>query len=101
MKHGQPDNEAQQMPAAPLTLEGFAVLHQMFRIRRQGWRELDPGAQGRALAEAENLFEQMRRRTDGESALFSELGHKGDLMIVHFRRSFDELNQAENAIGSL
>ena len=31
----------------------------------------------------------------GQSAVFSLLGHKGDLIIVHFRRSFDELNQAE------
>lgn len=101
MKRGQTEKEMQQMPAAPLTLEGFAVLHQMFRIRRQGWRELDPGAQNRAAAEAEALFQQMRRREDGESALFSELGHKGDLLIIHFRRSFDELNHAESAIASL
>src|SRR5207249_11129418 len=29
------------------------------------------------------------------SALFSLLGHKWDLMIVHFRRTLDELNDAE------
>ncbi len=89
------------MPATPLTLEGFAVLHQMFRIRRRLWRSLDSTAQARAVAEASALFGEMSRREDGESALFSELGHKGDLLIVHFRRTFDELNQAEIATANL
>ena len=31
----------------------------------------------------------------GQSAVYSMLGHKGDLMLVHFRDSFDELNAAE------
>lgn len=33
------------------------------------------------------------------SAVFSLLGHKGDLMLVHFRRSLDELNHAELCIA--
>ena len=37
----------------------------------------------------------MESRSNGQSALFSLLGHKGDLMLVHFRETFDELNQAE------
>jgi len=35
------------------------------------------------------------------SALFSLLGHKGDLMLVHFRNSFEELNQAELCVAQL
>ena len=27
--------------------------------------------------------------------MFSQLGHKGDLILVHFRESFDALNQVE------
>jgi chlorite dismutase len=37
----------------------------------------------------------------GQSALYSVLGHKGDLMFVHFRPSFEELNQAEMQISQL
>ena len=29
------------------------------------------------------------------------LGHKGDLMLVHFRRSFEELEQAQRAVAQL
>ena len=30
-----------------------------------------------------------------QTALFSQLGHKGDLILVHFRESFEALNQVE------
>src|SRR4029077_16536093 len=33
--------------------------------------------------------------------LFSLLGHKGDLMFVHFRKSFDELNATELQLAQL
>ena len=87
-------------PAAPLTLEGYSILHQMFRVRRRDWRSLDVGRRT-VLDEAATLFDAMARREDGESALFSALGHKGDLMLVHFRRSFDELGQAELGVAGL
>src|SRR5208282_5493903 len=33
------------------------------------------------------------------SALYSQLGHKGDLMLIHFRDSLEELNQVELALA--
>jgi chlorite dismutase len=33
--------------------------------------------------------------------MYSLLGHKGDLMLVHFRQSFDELNEAEIQFAQL
>jgi len=88
-------------PAAPLTLEGFAILHQMFRVRRRDWRALDASRRKTMVDDASRMFDAMSRREDGESALFSALGHKGDLMIVHFRRSFDELGETELAVAGL
>src|SRR5579871_3956750 len=88
-------------PAAPLTLEGYSILHQMFRVRRRQLRALDPAKRDAAVNQASKLFGEMAQREDGESALFSAIGHKGDLMIVHFRRSFDELAQAEHAVAGL
>src|SRR5258708_22594539 len=87
-------------PAAPLTLEGYSILHQMFRVRRRDWRSLDVGRRT-VLDDASRMFDAMARRDDGQSALFSMLGHKGDLMVVHSRRSFDELGQAELDVASL
>src|ERR1700683_3631381 len=88
-------------PAAPLTLEGYRILHQMFRVRRRQLRALDSAKRDAAINEASQLFSEMARREDGESALFSVIGHKGDLMIVHFRRSFDELGHAQHAVATL
>src|SRR5258708_21882251 len=88
-------------PAAPLTLEGYSILHQIFRVRRRQLRALDSVKRDAAINEASKLFGEMARREDGETALFSAIGHKGDLMIVHFRRSFEELSQAEHAVAAL
>ena len=88
-------------PAAPLTLEGYSILHQMFRVRRRELRALDAAKREAALKDASKLFGEMSAREDGETALFSALGHKGDLMIVHFRRSFEELGHAERAVAEL
>lgn len=88
-------------PAAPLTLEGYSILHQMFRLRRRELRVLDLAKRSAMLKDASKLFGEMSRREDGETALFSALGHKGDLMIVHFRRSFEELRRAEFDVAGL
>ena len=92
---------AGQLPAVPLTIEGFSALHQMMRFRWTAWRAL-PGSDRRAIAEeASGVLAQMESRAQGQSALFSLLGHKGDLMLLHFRDSFDELNQAELDLARL
>jgi len=90
-----------QLPAVPLTIEGYAVLHQMMRVRWNAWRALGEGERRQISDEAAKLLGQMESRAGGQTALFSLLGHKGDLMLVHFRGSFDELNQAELDLGRL
>ena len=82
-----------ELPAMPLTLEGLSMLHQMFRFRWPEWRKLDASRQAGIAREAAAVFAASEEL--GQSAVYSMLGHKGDLMIVHFRDSFDELNAAE------
>jgi len=82
----------------PLTLEGSSVLHQMFRVRWPAWRNLTPERRADAIEEAAHAFREMEQR---QTALFSLLGHKGDLMLVHFRDSFEELNQTELCVAQL
>jgi chlorite dismutase len=82
-----------ELPAVPLTLEGLSVLHQMFRFRWQEWRKLSPSRQQEIAREAAAVLSAPEEA--GQSAVYSLLGHKGDLMLVHFRDSFDELNAAE------
>jgi hydrogen peroxide-dependent heme synthase len=93
---------APAMPPLPLTVEGASVLHQMMRFRRAAWRGLSSAVRDRIIAEATTALAALETPADGrQSAIFSLLGHKGDLMLVHFRRSFEELKQAELDIARL
>jgi chlorite dismutase len=85
----------------PLTTEGYSVLHQMMRFRRTAWRA-SPDAERSSIAqEAATVLGEMERNKEGQSALFSLIGHKGDLLFVHFRKSFADLNQAELKLANL
>ncbi|HEY4934403.1 MAG TPA: hydrogen peroxide-dependent heme synthase [Terriglobales bacterium] len=84
---------ATELPAMPLTLEGYSVLHQMFRFRWTEWRKLDEARRSEIAREVAEAFSGSEE--EGQFAAYSMLGHKGDLMLVHFRDSFDDLNQAE------
>jgi chlorite dismutase len=77
----------------PLTIEGYSVLHQMFRFRWAEWRKLSAARQEEIASEAAEAL--WTSEEIGQSAVYSMLGHKGDLMVVHFRDSFDDLNAAE------
>jgi len=87
------------LPAVPLTLDGSYILHQMFRLRWAAWRALAASDQRRIIERAAARFGDWERNKEAPSALFSLLGHKGDLMIVHFRKSLDDLNHAELQIA--
>ena len=90
-----------ETPPVPLTIEGYGVLHQMMRVRWPAWRQLPAPEKARIVDEAAGVLAKMEQNAAGQSAMFSLLGHKGDLMFVHFRRSFDELNQAELRLAQL
>ena len=90
------------LPEVPLTVEGASGLHQMVRVRWAAWRALPAGARSAILAEAAAALGEMEEPAGGrQSAVFSLLGHKGDLMFVHFRHSFEELNEAQLQLARL
>ena len=91
--------ENNQLPATPLTLDGSYILHQMFRIRWAAWRGVVASAQKHLLTRAATLFTAMAQNKQEATGLFSMLGHKGDLMIVHFRKSLERLNDAELTVA--
>jgi hydrogen peroxide-dependent heme synthase len=92
----QPE-KPEERPGVPLTLEGSAILHQMFRFRWDAWRSAPEDLRRQAVSEATGAFEE----TEDSTALYSMLGHKGDLLFLHFRRSFEELQQAELRLARL
>ncbi len=92
---------AAETPAVPLTAEGYSVLHQMMRFRWTAWRALPEATRSSLGQEAAAVLGEMEKHSNGQSALYSLIGHKGDLMLVHFRNSFAELNQAELKLAGL
>ena len=88
-------------PRVPETLEGWSVLHQMFRVRLDGWRALPEGERRDRAAATVDAFKAMPRGEEGATALTTLLGHKGDLMLIHFRRDFEALQAAQLAVGRL
>src|SRR5262245_53569510 len=101
MKHEQthqpPQHNTEQhtIPPVPLTRDDSGILHQMFRLRWPAWKALSTSVRQEVTTEAAALFDEWKHGEAGQSGLFSTLGHKGDLMVLHFRRSFDGLNEAE------
>jgi len=86
----------------PLTLEGSALLHQFFRFDWKSWRSCADGQRKKIVAETIAALSSMERKApDGpiQTALYSQLGHKGDLILIHFRDSFEALNQVELSLA--
>jgi len=100
-RSAHPQARSEGVPAVPLTLEGYSVLHQMMRFRWSAWRALPASQKTDVVQEACGVLTKMEQNVAGQSGLYSLLGHKGDLMFVHLRRSFDELNQAELQLAGL
>ena len=90
-----------EMPPVPLTIEGYSVLHQMMRLRWPAWRQLGSGQKKEITQEASRLLGQWEQAKSGQSAVYSLLGHKGDLLLVHFRESFNALNRTEMQLAQL
>jgi hydrogen peroxide-dependent heme synthase len=90
------------LPAVPLTVEGASVLHQMMRFRWTPWRALSAQDRAAVLDEAAVALAAMEGPAGhSHTAVYSLLGHKGDLLFLHFRRDFEELNRAQLALARL
>jgi chlorite dismutase len=88
-------------PRVPETIEGWSLLHQMFRIRWSEWKALPADARTAKAAEAAQALAAMQRGGEGSTVPVTMLGHKGDLMLVHFRRRFEDLQAAQLQVARL
>jgi chlorite dismutase len=80
-------------PIVPATLDGWSLLHQAFRLRWPALRALSPAARASLASEAVQALEVPP--ADGLTGFVQLLGHKGDLLLIHARRDFDALAQAQ------
>ena len=85
-------------PIVPATLDGWSLLHQAFRLRWPALRALSPAAKASLAAETARALEVPA--ADGVTGFVQLLGHKGDLLLIHARRDFDALSQAQLHVAS-
>ena len=80
--------------SVPETLDGWSVLHLMYRVR---WDRLRSHAsRGQLAADA---AQALAVPDAGSTAFVQVLGHKADLMVICFRRGFEELAKAQLAFS--
>lgn len=70
----------------------------MMRVDWAALRELEPSERENLVSDA---AAQLGAMEAAQSAAFHMLGHKGDLMLVHFRPDFEGLLEAQTAVAKM
>ena len=90
----------------PETAEGWYALHQIFSIDRRSLRAIPSESRHTMFALAAERLDALTAGSRvtaadeaGWSALVSLIGSAGDVMLVHFRRTLDELGEAQAAVA--
>jgi peroxiredoxin len=83
-------------PLVPESLEGWSVLHLMYRVRWDRLRGTVPEDLQRLAGEVAHAIAVPDA---GSTALVQMLGHKADLMFIGFRRGFEQLAQLQLAVS--
>jgi chlorite dismutase/heme-degrading monooxygenase HmoA len=82
----------------PPTDEGWYALHDFRTIDWDAWRNASTRDRERALGEATEFLEDALAVADtdeGDSAVYSVLGHKADLLVVHLRPTSADIGALE------
>ena len=90
-----------RLPNVPESIDGWSILHRVFRFDRRRWDALDATHRTRVAAEAIELLGPLHDDPETDVALVQLLGHKGDLMLTHYAKSFDGLGDVQIAFDKL
>jgi hydrogen peroxide-dependent heme synthase len=92
-----PDADSPARP--PLTVEGWYALHQAFCIDRKALRALDAGEREAMLDAASAALEEIAHPGGGGwSAIVSLVGSRDDVLLMHFRPTFEAIRDAGHAL---
>ncbi|MCC7460757.1 MAG: heme-dependent peroxidase [Proteobacteria bacterium] len=83
------------LPSAPEALDGWATLHEFYRMNWSAWKKLSTQEQQKISNEAVEVFSRLQKPEKGHSGCFAMIGHKADLMFLHFRPKMEDLTQVE------
>ena len=82
----------------PQTEEGWYALHDCRRIDWDAWRDAPERVRERALSEGIDFFsayEGLADAEEGQTAVYTVVGHKADIMVLHLRPAMADLDAAE------
>ena len=82
-------------PNVPESLEGWWILHRMFKFDRLAWDRLPQGERSSIIEEATHVLSPLQKASDTDVGLAQLLGHKADLMLTHYSRAYDGLAYAQ------
>jgi chlorite dismutase len=87
------------MADAPVTLEGWYTLHEMFAIDWGRWNALADVERAGVVEEAESTLAGLASPGEGHTVAYALVSQKGDLCLVHWRRDVAALRAAEVAFA--
>ncbi|WP_324665196.1 heme-binding protein [Haloarcula sediminis] len=82
----------------PQTEEGWYVLHDCRRVDWDAWRDAPERVRDRALSDGIDFlegYESLADADEGQTAVYTVMGHKADIMILHLRPTMADLDAAE------
>ena len=86
----------------PETLEGWYALHQLYTLDRQAIRALSPDElRDVRCTTADPLGKLTRFDDEGWSAVVSLIGSTADVLLMHFRKSLDDLGDVQRQVARL
>jgi chlorite dismutase len=88
-------------PNVPESLEGWWILHRMFALDRRAWDALPEKRSKKYTDHAVDLLEHLRSDDNGDASLAQLVGHKGDLMVTHYARTYEGLAYAQTLVDKL
>jgi chlorite dismutase len=88
-------------PNVPESLDSWSILHRMYRFDRRRYEALDPARQAEIEREAVAAFTHIADAPESDVGLAQILGHKADLMVTAYAKSFDALGEIEAALDGL
>ncbi len=84
-----------ELADVPQTLEGHYVLHDCYSVIWSAWQTLPAQEREEIASEAAHWLQDEAGVGQIYSAFYSTMGHKSDIMVVHYRSNVDALNRTE------
>jgi hydrogen peroxide-dependent heme synthase len=79
----------------PQTLDGHFVLHDCYTVLWPAWSALSVTERDAIATQAAEWLRDEAGVGETYSALYSMMGHKSDIMLIHYRSKIDALNRTE------